>query len=126
MSSNCVIGPYFFDVDTVKGKDYLKMLNENFLPILRNKRIVRTIQFQQDGVPPHYSTTVHNWLNDTFPGRWIDRRGPIEWAPRSPDLTPLDFYQWGYVKQVVYKETIHDLIELRQKIIEAVNSTINK
>ena len=39
MSSNCVIGPYFFDVDTVKGKDYLKMLNEYFLPILKNKRI---------------------------------------------------------------------------------------
>ena len=126
MSSNCIIGPYFFDVDTVKGTDYLKMLNEYFLPILRNKRIVRTIRFQQDGAPPHYATTVRKWLNDTFPGRWIGRRGPIEWAPRSPDLTPLDFYLWGYVKQVVYKETIHDLNDLRQKIIEAVNSINTK
>jgi hypothetical protein len=30
-------------------------------------------------------------------------------APRSPDLTPLDFYLWGYVKQIVYGVYIHNI-----------------
>ena len=77
---------------------------------------------QQDGAPPHYATPVRKWLNDTFPGRWIGRRGPVEWAPRSPDLTPLDFFLWGYMKQLVYKKTIKDLNDLRQKITRAVKS----
>ena len=57
-------------------------------------------------------------MNEKFPGKWIGRRGPIEWAPRSPDLTPLDFFLWGYLKQKVYKTPIKDLAELRLKIIE--------
>lgn len=48
--------------------------------------------FQQDGAPPHYAMPVRNWLNERFPGKWIGRRGAIEWPPRSPDLTPLDFF----------------------------------
>ena len=27
-----------------------------------------------------------------FPGRWIGREGTPPWPPRSPDLTPLDFF----------------------------------
>jgi len=27
-----------------------------------------------------------------------------EWPSRSPDLNPLDFYFWGYIKQKVYAE----------------------
>ena len=57
-------------------------------------------------------------MNEKFPGKWIGRRGPIEWAPRSPDLTPLDFFLWGYLKQKVYKTPIKDLAELRLKITE--------
>nr|CAI5833004.1 unnamed protein product [Callosobruchus analis] len=37
-------------------------------------------------------------------GQWIGRRGPIEFPPRSPDLTPLDFFLWGTVKDEVYKQ----------------------
>ncbi|OXU32204.1 hypothetical protein TSAR_007998 [Trichomalopsis sarcophagae] len=36
--------------------------------------------------------------------RWIGRGGPIAWPPRLPDLTPLDFYLWGYLKDTVYSE----------------------
>ncbi len=122
MSSTCIIGPYFFEGDTITGESYLKMLKNYFLPIVRQKHLVGKIIFQQDGAPPHYATPVRKLLNDTFPGRWIGRRGPIEWAPRSPDLTPLDFFLWGYVKQLVYKETIKDLNDLRQKITRAVKS----
>jgi len=125
MSSDCIIGPNFFDGDSITGEIYKKMLENFFFPIVRKKRLMKSIIFQQDGAPAHYSTSVRRLLDHTFPGRWIGRRGPIEWAPRSPDLTPLDFFLWGYTKQLVYCEPIKDLEQLRQKITETVKS-INK
>lgn len=50
------------------------------------------IWFQQDGAPPHYGVEVRHYLDEIFPNKWIGRRGAIEWPPRSPDLTPLDFF----------------------------------
>ena len=36
--------------------------------------------------------------DETFPGRWVGRGGPTAWPPRSPDLTPLEFFVWGFIK----------------------------
>jgi hypothetical protein len=41
---------------------------------------------------------------------------------RSPDLTPLDFYFWGYVKQSVYSVRIHNIQHLKQRIREVAAS----
>ncbi|GBM96102.1 hypothetical protein AVEN_29504-1 [Araneus ventricosus] len=51
--------------------------------------------FQQDGAPPHYGNIVREFLDTTFPQRWISRGAVMAWPPRSPDITPLDFYLWG-------------------------------
>ena len=32
--------------------------------------------FQQDGAPPHWGLIVRDFLNETFPNRWIGRNGP--------------------------------------------------
>jgi len=55
------------------------------------------IIFQQDGAPPHRGSHVRWFLDATFPNRWNGRDGPTPWPPRSPDITPLDFFLWGYV-----------------------------
>ncbi|KDR20859.1 hypothetical protein L798_04664, partial [Zootermopsis nevadensis] len=52
-------------------------------------------RFQQDGAPPHFHTDVRACLDLHFPSRWIRRAGPIAWPPRSPDLTPADFFPLG-------------------------------
>ena len=41
-------------------------------------------------------------LNYVFLDGWIGRGGPTSWPPRSPDVTPLDFFLWGYVKTKVF------------------------
>lgn len=46
-------------------------------------------------------------------GTWTSE---IQWPPRSPDLTPLDFYFWGYIKNEVYKEPLQNIEELKNKI----------
>jgi hypothetical protein len=75
--------------------------------------------FEQDGAPPHFHRNVTTFLDETFPGRWVGRRGPTAWPPRSPDLTPLDFFTWGLLRTLCTEEN-SNLADLRQGIIEAV------
>ena len=63
----------------------------------------------QDGAPPHFSCFVTDVLNERFPDAWIGRGGPIPWLSRSPDLSPLDFFLWGYIKNIVYGEKIRNI-----------------
>ena len=58
-------------------------------------------------------------LDRHFPCRWIGRGGPIAWPARSPDITPLDFFMWGFVKDNVFKTPVNDLSELTQRISDA-------
>ena len=46
----------------------------------------------------------------------------MTWPPHSPDLTPLDFYLWGYLKSVVYQEAPEDLATLKRAIRAAVRA----
>ena len=62
---------------------------------------VSMVIFMQDGAPPHCSCFVTDVLNERFPDAWIGRNGPIPWPPRSPDLSPLEFFLWGYIKNIV-------------------------
>lgn len=32
------------------------------------------------------------WLNGEFGDKWLGRNTDPRWPPRSPDLTPLDFF----------------------------------
>lgn len=50
------------------------------------------------------------------------RGGPITWLPRSPDLTPCDFFLWGYAKDIVYSQKIRDVANLKERIYEALSS----
>ncbi|GFU93114.1 hypothetical protein TNCV_206591 [Trichonephila clavipes] len=47
----------------------------------------------------HSSCTI-DLLKNTFGDRLISRFGPVNWPPRSCDLTPLDYFLWGYVKVI--------------------------
>ena len=113
-----VLGPVFFD-GTVNGQNYLDMLTNVVVPQLRARDDYDELFFQQDGAPPHYSRLVRAFLNQEFPNRWIGRRGGIEWPPRSPDLTPMDFFFWGVMKNMVYERKPANLDELRQFVTDS-------
>ena len=76
----------------------------------------------QDGAPPHFSCFVTDILNERFPDAWIGRGGPIPWPPRSPDLSPLDFFLWGYIKNIVYAEKIRNIQQLQNRITSAIKN----
>ena len=96
--NNFVVGPYFFE-EYLNGETYLHFLRNAFQDIIDNLPldVTRRMWFQQDGAPPHYSREVREYLNEEFPNRWIGRSGPVNWPPRSPDLTKMDFFLWGYI-----------------------------
>ena len=52
--------------------------------------------------------------------RWIGRGGPIPWPPRSPDLTPLDFFVWSFLKQEVYRTELICLQDLSSRLDAAI------
>lgn len=110
-----LVGPFFYRT-TVNSEQYLHMLDSMVLPKLNE--IGFPLFFQQDGAPPHFANIVRNWLNQIFPNHWIGRGGPIPWAPRSPDLTPCDFFLWGYLKHVVYSTPIESVDHLMDRIVE--------
>lgn len=97
-----IIGPFFFD-GNVNGSRYLEMLENHVLSALREWPNFENIVLVQDGAPAHWAKNVRTFLNKKFPNRWIGRDSPfICWPARSPDLTPLDFFVWGYLKQCLY------------------------
>ena len=121
LGSSGIVGPYFFE-GNVNGVNYLDMLQNFYFPNVQQRPGFEYQVFQQDGAPPHWTLNVRDWLNANFPQRWIGRLpSPMQWPPRSPDLTPLDFFLWGYIKSKVYRIPCPNLAELRQRIIEAFN-----
>ena len=97
-----VIGPYMFE-STVKAKDYLEMLTSFAIPEMKRlRRFSRTV-FMHDGAPCHWANTTKSFLNSNFGNRWIGNNGPFHWAPRSPDLTPMDFYFFGVMSKLWFK-----------------------
>ena len=58
-------------------------------------------------------------MDATFPKRWIWGDGPTSWPPRSPDITPLDFFLWGYVKDKVFSTPVPDITNLKARITDA-------
>jgi hypothetical protein len=65
-----------------------------------------------------YPHSGNRHLNARYRGHWIGRGGPIARPPRSPDLNPLDFFLWGYLKSV-YLTAVNDAATLRERIMDA-------
>ncbi|GFT68852.1 transposable element Tcb2 transposase [Trichonephila clavipes] len=101
-----IIGPYFFNNDegrnvTVNGDRYRAMITNCFIPELNNHD-VQELWFQQDGATCHAARATIDLLKDTFGVRLISRFVPVNWPPRSCDLTPLHYFLWSYVMSWVY------------------------
>ncbi|GFU81868.1 transposable element Tc3 transposase [Trichonephila clavipes] len=86
-----------------------------FIPELNNHD-VQELWFQQDGATCHTARATIDLLKDTFGDRLISRFGPVNWPPRSCDLTPLDYFLRGYVKSLVYADKRQTLDHLEDNI----------
>lgn len=117
-----IVGPVELP-PTLNAENYLELLRETLPLLLEDESLAlrSRMWFQNDGCPAHYARRVRDYLNETFPGRWIGRLGPILWPPRSPDLNPLDFFYWGCLKDKVYSKAIYTEEQLRESVIQAAH-----
>ncbi|GFX48788.1 uncharacterized protein TNCV_3479721 [Trichonephila clavipes] len=124
-----IIGPYFFKNDeghnvTVNGDRYRAMITNFFIPEL-NDHDVQELWFQQDGATCHTARATIDLLKDTLGDRLISRFGPVNWPPRSCDLTPLDYFLWVYANKSQTLDHLEDTIrrviaDIRPQMLEKV------
>lgn len=122
VSARGLIGPYFFENSsgqalTVNTERYVKMLKDFLRPTLAGLQEYNSLTwFQQDGATCHTSNASMEVVKEMFPGKVISKRGDIEWPPRSPDLSPPDFFLWGYLKNKVYSNKPETITALKENI----------
>ena len=75
------------------------MLNE-FLFTKIEEEDIDNIWFQQDGATRHTAEATLDVFQDCI----ISRRADFVWPPRSGDLTPLDYYLCGAIKEKCYAD----------------------
>ncbi|GFT54238.1 DUF4817 domain-containing protein [Trichonephila clavipes] len=88
----------------------------NFFISELNNHDVQKLWFQQDGATCHTARATIDLLKDTFGDRLISCFGLVNWPPRSWDLTPLDYFLWGYIKSLVYADKPQTLDHLKDNI----------
>ena len=122
-----LVGPFFFEdergvTQTVNAERYQKTALQPFWRELVRRDGVDIEQqwMQQDGATPHTAGGSMTWLKEHFPDRLISLKAEVEWAPHSPDLSPLDFFLWGYLKDRVYREKPETTEELKRVIMAEV------
>jgi len=119
--STSVITPPFFFEETVTADSYSSLITTHLLPFLKSKRKFSSTIYQQDGAPAHYSLQARGILIKNFGDRLIGRGLEVKWPPRSPDLSPLDYWLWPFLKDRIYHQgQPRDIIEMKTRISEEV------
>ena len=121
-----LIGPHLLP-ERLTGPNYLEFLQDQLPTLLEEVPVAtrRSMWFMHDGAPAHFARTVREHLDSQFTNKWIGRNGPMNWPARSPDLNPLDFFLWGYVKSLVYETPVHNEEELLARIEAAFDTVRN-
>ncbi|GFX88757.1 putative LOC100569746 [Trichonephila clavipes] len=76
----------------------------------------RSCGSNKTGATCHTGRAAIDLLKDTFGDRLISRFVPVNWPPRSCDLTPLGYFLRGYVKSLVYADKPQTLDHLEDDI----------
>lgn len=127
-SGNFILDPYFFEDEsgstvTIRQDNYSNMIVNHVIPQLKARRQFSRTVFQQDGAPPHTANSTKSILIKEFGmERLIGKGFDFCWPPRSPDLSPPDFWLWGWLKANVYNPKPTTLEQLKRNIQSAINS----
>ena len=115
-----LIGPFFIQ-GTLNADRYIQFLQHE-LPVLLEDIPLQTrreMWYQHDGCPAHSARRATACVENTFPNRWIGRGGPVKWPARSPDFSPLDFFLWGKLKDIVYRDVPTTPEDMQHRITAA-------
>ena len=93
LSATQLFGPYFYS-DTINQSKYREILTKfvNDLENVFGFEICNSVWFQQDGASSHTAADTIRYVTSLFGNRTIGKNLAINWPPRSPDLSTLDFF----------------------------------
>ena len=86
----------------VNGERYREMIFTYFLSKIQELDL-HDVWCQQNGATCHSARVTMELLRGELCEHYISCSGPVNWSPRSCDLTPLDYCLWGYVKAHFHK-----------------------
>ena len=96
-SEGHIMPPHIFEVSLkVNTKGYLDVLKSVVIPWCNQVAGCRPWVRQQDSAPAHKSKETQAWLQK----EGYDFVPFSHWPPSSPDLNPLDYFIWSYVKNI--------------------------
>ena len=118
------MGHFFFENEqgeavTVNGDRYWAILNE-FLFTKIEEEDIANIWFQQDGTTCHTAEFRFDVLRPVIEDRIISRRADVVWPPRSCNLTALNYYLWGAVKDKCYADKPETIDALKYNIRKVI------
>jgi hypothetical protein len=115
MSRQRIIGPYFLNF-TINSDRYINRILNPFINELDDQELQHG-HFQQDSATAHTAFNTMQYLRQFFGNRVISRG---IWPSRSPDLTPLDFFLFGHLKNKVFARNLHTAEELQVAITQEI------
>jgi len=113
-----IIGPIFFQ-ETLNADRYSVLIETDLFVLLKTLPLRLDIVV----VPTRRMSVAYIEscpYSTMFPNKWIGKYGPINYPPRSSDLTILDYYLWGRVKDLVYRERSITRDDMIHRISEAI------
>ena len=118
-----MIGPYYFR-ERLNGQVYLNFLR-NILPMLLeevNLQRRQNMWLQQDVAPHHFHRDVRHYLEAEYANKWIGMGSMNPWPPRTSNRTPLDYFLWGLINDLVYRTYINSREDLEYRTTLACRS----
>ena len=108
---------HWFDPgQSVNQHVYLDMLKTKVWPFVSHHATRKGYWFQQDGAKAHTAVSVRSWLTQKFHERVISHLMDRIWPPRSPDLSPLDYWFWGACLQELRRSPPRTIDELKATV----------
>lgn len=117
ISRRRIIGPIFFN-ETITADRYKEQILQPFLDQLHDDELQHGY-FQQDGATPHTANRILDFVAEYYGDRVISRG---RWPPRSPDLTPPDFFLFGSLKNAIHRNRLHTVEELQEAITNEIRN----
>ena len=95
------------------------MIN-NFLWTKLEAMDTEDLWFQQDGATCHTALATMTLIHQRFEGRVISRGGNVDGPQRSCDITPLDYFLWGYFRSRVFTNKPESFDDLKVNIADII------
>ena len=90
-----------------------------FCPQKMKRRIFSTFGFNRTALRAT-KPKLHSMFCAVFEDRIISRWSDVVWPPRSCDLTPLEYYLWGAVKDECYADKPETIDAFKDNIREVI------